>query len=204
MLRKIYYIKLLILLAIIFIAPAANAAEMTASKVVERFQANLLEVMKEANTLSVQQRYARLRPSVEKSFHFYTMIQLASGRHWKESNPTERRHLAKAFRRMSISRLATLFDGYSGEVFELIGEKPVQQKTTLVMTKLIKADKSTVGIAYVTRFYEEGWRIIDVILDNGISELKVLRSEYHQILKNKGIPGLISVLNSKADELVSQ
>ena len=105
---------------------------------------------------------------------------------------------------MSISRLATLFDGYSGEVFELIGEKPVQQKTTLVMTKLIKADKSTVGIAYVTRFYEEGWRIIDVILDNGISEIKVLRSEYHQILKNKGIPGLISVLNGKADELVSQ
>ena len=56
MLRKIYYIKLLILLAIISIAPAVNAAEMTSSKVVERFQANLLEVMKEANTLSVQQR----------------------------------------------------------------------------------------------------------------------------------------------------
>jgi phospholipid transport system substrate-binding protein len=204
MLRKIYYIKLLILLAIIFIAPTVNAAEMTSSKVVERFQANLLEVMKEANTLSVQQRYARLRPSVEKSFHLPLMIQIAISNHWKDSTTSERRQLVNAFRRMSISILATLFDGYSGETFKLVEEKPGPQNTTLVVTKLVKSDQSTVEISYVTRQFKNGWRIIDVILDRGISELMVRRSEYRLILKNRGVAGLISVLNGKADELVSR
>ena len=177
---------------------------MTSSEVVERFQASLLEVMKEAKTLSVQQRYSRLQPSVEKSFHLPLMIQIAAASHWKESTTSERRQLINAFRRMSISTLATLFDGYSGETFKLVDEKPGPQNTTLVVTKLIKSDKSTVEISYVTRPFKNGWRIIDVILDRGISELMVRRSEYRQILKNKGITGLISVLNGKADELVSQ
>ena len=204
MLRKIYYIKLLILLAIIFIAPAANAAEMTSSKVVERFQANLLEVMKEANTLSVQQRYARLRPSVEKSFHLPLMVRIAISNHWKDSTTSERRQLVNAFRRMSISILATLFDGYSGETFKLVEEKPGPQNTTLVVTKLVKSDQSTVEISYVTIQFKNEWRIIDIILDRGISELMVRRSEYRLILKNRGVAGLISVLNGKADELVSR
>ena len=204
MLRKIYYIKLLILLAIIFIAPAVNAAEMTASKVVERFQANLLEVMKEANTLSVQQRYARLRPSVEKSFHLPLMVRIAISNHWKDSTTSERRQLVNAFRRMSILILATLFDGYSGETFKLVEEKPGPQNTTLVVTKLVKSDQSTVEISYVTIQFKNEWRIIDIILDRGISELMVRRSEYRLILKNRGVAGLISVLNGKADELVSR
>jgi len=204
MIRTILHIKLLFLLAFIFTSPAVKAAELTASEVVERFQASLLDIMKEANTLSVQQRYVRLQASVEKSFHLPLMVQIASADHWKESTTAERRHLVNAFRRMSISTLATLFNGYSGEVFELIVEKPGPQNTNLVVTKLVKSDKSTVEITYVTRPFKKGWRIIDVILDNGISELMVRRSEYRQILKNKGIAGLITVLNSKADELVSQ
>ncbi len=204
MIRNFLNFKLLILLAFVFVSPAVEAAEMTSSEVVERFQASLLEVMKEAKTLSVQQRYSRLQPSVEKSFHLPLMIQIAAASHWKESTTSERRQLINAFRRMSISTLATLFDGYSGETFKLVDEKPGPQNTTLVVTKLIKSDKSTVEISYVTRPFKNGWRIIDVILDRGISELMVRRSEYRQILKNKGITDLISVLNGKADELVSQ
>ena len=84
----------------------------------------------------------------------------------------------------------------------MIDEKPGPQNTTLVVTKLVKSDQSTVEISYVTRQFKNGWRIIDVILDRGISELMVRRSEYRLILKNRGVAGLISVLNSKADELV--
>ena len=132
------------------------------------------------------------------------MVQIATGNYWKEATPSERAQLVKAFRRMSIAILATLFDGYSGEVFIRVNEKPGPQKTLLIMTKLVKPDKSTVDIAYVLRPFKESWLIIDVVIDNGISELKVRRSEYNLVLKNKGIPGLISLLTNKADELVSQ
>ena len=159
--------------------------------------------MKEAQNLSVRERFDRLSSSVENAFHVQLMIQIATGSYWKEATTSERIQLVEAFHRMSVSTLATLFDGYSGEVFKLVKESPGPQKTQIVMTKLWKLDKSTIDIAYVTRRFKEGWRIIDVIVDSGISELKVRQSEYRLVLKNEGVSGLISLLNNKADELIS-
>ena len=189
---------------LIFSSPSLQAAEPTPSDIVEGFQAQLLQVMKEAQNLSVRERFDRLSSSVENAFHVQLMFQIATGSYWKEATTSERLQLVEAFHRMSVSILATLFDGYSGEIFMLVKEKPGPQKTRIVMTKLRKADKSTIDIAYVTRRFKEGWRIIDVILDNGISELKVRQSEYRQVLKKEGAPGLIKLLNSKADELISK
>ena len=56
-------------------------------------------------------------------------------------------------------------------------------------------------LTYVTRLIKGTWRIIDVLLDTGISELAVRRSEYRRILKSKGIDGLISILDGKAAAL---
>ena len=171
---------------------------------VRTFQAALLQIMKEAKNLNIQQRYDFLAPRVKKSFHIPLMVQIASGEYWNQATSSERMDLIIAFRRMSIVTLATLFDGYDGESFKVIDEKQGPQKTTLVGTNLIKADKSKIDITYVTRPFKDGWRIIDIIVDNGISELMVRRSEYRLTLKNSGIPGLIKILNGKADELASQ
>ena len=186
-----------------FSSPNLQAAEPTPSDIVGEFQAQLLQVMKEAKNLSVRERFDRLSPSVDSGFHIQLMIQIATGIYWKEATTSERIQLVEAFHRMSVSTLATLFDGYSGEVFKLVKESPGPQKTQIVMTKLWKLDKSTIDIAYVTRRFKEGWRIIDVIVDSGISELKVRQSEYRLVLKNEGVSGLISLLNNKADELIS-
>lgn len=204
MFRRFFNINLLVLFLCFTAGPVNAETGSLPSDLVQQFQASLLEVMKGAESMKVQERFDRLSPIVDETFHLPLMIQIATGKYWKEATNSERMHLIKAFRRMSISILATLFDGYSGEVFKLSGQKPGPQKTTLVGTKLVKADKSMVDIAYVLRPVNDQWRIIDVILDNGISELMVRRSEYHLILKNKGIPGLISLLNTKADGLISK
>ena len=180
------------------------AAAETPSKVVEKFQANLLQVMKDAEKLSVRQRYERLASTVETSFHLPLMVQIATANHWQDASPSQRVQLVSAFRRMSVTTLATLFDSYDGESFQILAEKPGPQHTQLVLTKLTKSDKSTVNIAYVARRFDDGWRMIDVIVDNGISELKVRRSEYSSILKSDGVPGLVALLNRKADELISK
>lgn len=191
--------------AIMMVAIASvPAAAGTPSELVEKFQTNLLQVMKDAEKLSVRQRYERLASSVESSFHLPLMVQIATANHWQEATPSQRVQLVSAFRRMSITTLATLFDSYDGETFQILAEKPGPQHTQLVLTKLTKADKSTVDIAYVARKFDDGWRMIDVILDNGISELKVRRSEYSLVLKTDGVPGLVALLNRKADELISK
>jgi len=186
----------------IFTASAAD--DESPASVVTGFQTALIDVMKTAESLSVKQRYEQLAPTVDRSFHIALMAQISAGTHWQQATREERIDLVKAFRRMSISTLATLFSGYSGEVFKVNKEMDGPSQTRLIMTELIKQDKSTVDISYVCRRFQEGWRVIDVIVDNGISELKVRRSEYNLILKQSGLPGLITLLHSKADELVAE
>ncbi|MEE8350587.1 MAG: ABC transporter substrate-binding protein [Rhodospirillales bacterium] len=204
MIRR-FFLTLVVVLTTLQAAPADSlSAALSPSDIVRQFQSTLLAVMKEAKATNVRQRFDSLSTSVRQSFHLPLMTQIAAGSYWNKATPTEQGNLVSAFTRMSISTLATLFDGYSGEVFKVVDEKPGPQQTRLVVTKLIKSDHSSVDIAYVARSFPEGWRIIDVIVDNGISELMVRRSEYRLVLKNKGIPGLVSLLNDKADELISQ
>ena len=172
--------------------------------VVANFQSHLVEVMKVSETLTVQERFDQLAPAVDAAFHMPLMVQIAVGTHWGKTNAEERQKVIEAFRRMSLSTLATLFDGYSGEVFEHQKNQSGPSGTIIVDTDLIKSDNSRVQIAYVTRQFKSGWRIIDVVVDGGISELKVRRSEYRLVLKTSGMVGLIDLLTNKSSQLIAE
>ena len=182
----------------------AVTQELTPDAVVGRFQEGLLGVMKEAKGLSVQQRYDRLEPLIEETFHLNVMVGFATGTFWRSSSMAQRGRLVRAFKRMNISTLATLFDGYSGEVFEIVEEKPGPKDLWIVETRLVSTDGSSVDIAYIAQKRKGLWRLVDVVVDAGISELRVRRSEYNHVLKKDGVEGLIAVLNRKADELTAQ
>ena len=75
------------------------------SAVVGSFQEMLIEVMKTAENTTVKQRYENLEPGVGRSFHIPLMIQIATGKYWKQATSEERVNLASPFKRMSISTL---------------------------------------------------------------------------------------------------
>ena len=176
----------------------------SASKVVEKFQTTLLNVMKKAKSTSVRERYDFLVPAISKNFHIPLMTQIVLGQHWRGAQPDDKVAAIAAFKRINVATLATLFDDYGGETFKITDERPGPSKTTIVFTNLIKADKSKIKLAYVAGNFNGAWRLIDVVVDSGISELKVRRSEYHAILAKAGLSGLTQLLNHKADELMSR
>ena len=187
-----------------FSAPTVSlAASTNPGQVVTAFHDALLGVMKEAKTLGIKGRYDKLKPSIEQSFHLPLMIQVAASSYWPEASPEQVNKLVDAFTRLSVSTFASQFDGYAGEKFETGGEQPGPQNTTLVKTRIVKATGSTVDITYVMRQAKDEWRIVDVLVDKGISELAVKRSEYRGVLRDGGIDALIRTLNAKADQLLA-
>jgi phospholipid transport system substrate-binding protein len=198
-------VAMLLSLAAADLSPhAAEAAPATASELISGFHDSLLDVMKEAKTLGIKGRFDRLAPRIEQSFNLPLMIQVAASAYWQNASPEQAKKLIAAFSRLSISTYASNFDGFSGESFESRGEKPGPQNTTLVSTRIVKTTGSPVDIVYVTRQTKGEWRIVDVLVDNGISELAVRRSEYRAILKSGGVDGLIATLNAKADQLLNE
>ena len=203
-LRPLWALVVLALIAIGF-SPCPASADDSPAAVTAAFQDSLIAVMKEAKTLGVRGRYDRLAPIVERTFHLPTMTHMAigGGAVWDSASPEQRKDLVRAFRRMSISTLATFFDGYSGETFKMLGERDGPQNTRVIDTQLTKTDKSTNDIAYIARKMGNRWYLIDVVVDRGISEISVRRSEYSRVIQDRGVDGLIAVLNDKADELLT-
>ena len=179
-------------------APAA-----TPSAVVEGFHQSLLATMKSADELKVRGRYRKLEPEVEGAFNLAFMIQVAVGTKWRSASDDEKTKLIDAFKRLSVGTYASRFDGFSGERFETLNEQDGPGGARLVYTRIVRPNKEPVPLTYVMRKFDDTWRVYDVIVSGGISELAVRRSEYNAILNDSGPSGLIARLNQKADQMLS-
>ncbi|MBL8660579.1 MAG: ABC transporter substrate-binding protein [Rhodospirillales bacterium] len=169
---------------------------------VQRLHDTLLGVMRDADKLSVQERYQRLAPTLNDVYDFRMMTRLTTGSAWTSASEAERAALVEAFSRLSIATYAQRFSGFSGEQFEILEERPGPRETTLVDTRIVRPADDPVHITYVLQKQGEEWRIIDVILQGSISELAVRRSEYAQVLREGGPQRLSETLNAKADALL--
>jgi len=198
---RIITAALLLTAALVLPAPAAPAAENSPEGLVNGFHRTMLATMRESKALGYQGRFGKLAPEIERSFHLPLMIQVATGSFWKKASEKQQDLLIGAFSRLSIGIYASRFTGYSGQKFVTVGQRPGPQKTVLVKTKIVNPAGKDADITYVTREIKGTWRIIDVLLDTGISELAVRRSEYRRILKSRGIDGLIVTLDDKAAKL---
>lgn len=174
------------------------------SAVIEAFHGALLSVMKQAGNLGVGGRYEQLSDPVTSSYDLAIMTRISSGGFWRRATDTEKADLIAAFSRISIGTYAARFDGYSGQSFVIQGEKAGPRGTTLVETRILSPGDAPVDITYVMKATDGEWRIVDVLLAGGISELAVRRSEYRSILKTRGVRGLITALNKMADSLVGR
>ena len=173
------------------------------SAVVEQFHQSLLDVMKTASSTKIQGRYDKLETPISETFNLPAMIQVASGAKWRDASDEEKLKLVTAFRRVSVGTYAQRFDGFSGEQFETVGEQDGPSGSKLVQTRIVRPNKDPVPITYVMRKFGDDWRVVDVIVSNGISELAVRRSEYNAILNAGGPPELVAKLNQKADAILA-
>jgi len=193
------------LVAVVFAAVLVAAtvrAESGPVAVIDGLQETLLDVMKRAGALGIEGRYQVLEPRIEETFDLERMIRIAAGSQWSKASPEDRTRLLDAFTRLTISTYASRFDGYSGESFENLGERPGPRDRVLVDTRIVRSDGPPVALNYVLEQKGDRWQVIDILLDGTASELAMRRSEYRSLGGGKAA-GLADKLNAKADELMA-
>jgi phospholipid transport system substrate-binding protein len=181
-------------------ARAAPAYAATPQDTVRSFYATLLMTMKQGPALGEGGRYAALAPVVPQVFDVPFMTRLAVGPDWASLTPDQQQQVTAAFGRYVAATYADRFDSYSGEQLEVGAEQPFAGGY-IVRTRIVKPTGDPVTIDYLMRDDQGVWKIADVYLDGSISQLATQRSEFHAILRRKGVEGLISALNQKVDLL---
>lgn len=160
----------------------------------------LLTTMRNGATLGARGRYGRIQPIVGQVFDVPFMTRLAVGPEWASLSDALRQQVSQAFERYIAAIYAERFNSYSGERFQVTGERP-SPGGTIITTLIYKSSGEPVSVNYLMRDNGGVWQIADVYLDGTISELATRRSEFASILRTRGINGLIQVLNVKADTL---
>lgn len=176
----------------------AQAAEKSATSVVDSLHASLIEMMKDADALGYDGRAKHIEPVVLKSFNLPMIAVMAAGeKNWKTFSKAQKKQLVETLENLSVATYAARFSGYSGESFRTLSEKPGDQGTVYVSTELTQGDGGTIPLKYLLHPGKKGWRIVDVVFMNVFSELAMRRSEYGAIFNKDGFDGLIAALKQK-------
>ena len=189
------------------LAPAAVAVAQAqsdpAAQTIDAFDASLLDTMKQARSLGVQGRYAKLGPVVERAFDLPTMTRFAVGPKWAALTAPEKGALIRSFSRLSVANYAKNFDSYGGERITIDPKIDTRGPDKLVRTHILSPGSKPVDLTYRMRTAADGkWKIIDVYYNGSISELTPRRSDFAGTMNDGGASALVKKIDALADKLV--
>lgn len=190
------------LAAIVAAAPVAGArAGAPASHAVDTiriFYQQLSATMRQGEGLGFAGRRDRLGIAVRQAFDLPGMTRLAVGPRWQTLSPQQQSELVSAFGDYSAATYATRFTHDSGLRFEVSPAVTQGGYRTVVRTRLMRPDEEPVQLDYLMISDGTGWRVEDVYLSGGISELATRRSEFASVMDRGGAPALVDALRRKA------
>jgi phospholipid transport system substrate-binding protein len=181
---------------------STHAAPVGGTGTVQGLYDALLSTMKNGRALGESGRFAQLAPVIRSSFDVASMARLSVGNFWTGLSEAQRQEVTESYARYISAIYADRFDSYHGQKLEVSGEQQAPFGL-MVKSRIIKSNGEPVEVDYVMRQNGESWLIVDIYLDNAISEVATRRSEFSAILKSQGIDGLIAALNRKADLLTA-
>jgi phospholipid transport system substrate-binding protein len=187
--------------AVLSVPRAAWTQDQDAARVVDDLHGALLSVMKEADALGYAGREERLTPVVGSCYDVAFMGRKSLGRHWKSLEAGQQEQFLAAFGKVTVANYAGRFDGWSGQVFEMLGAEPGVRDTRIVKTRLLQPEDEDVQLDYRLHQTGAGWRVIDVYVNGTISELALRRSEYSALLEREGFEALMSAIDAKIGRL---
>ena len=166
---------------------------------VTRFHEALVKAVKTASGQGFTARKSAFMPVVAASYDTQFMARIAAGSYWDRLSGGEREALAAALTDLTVANYAARFRDYNGQQFAVLEAQPASQGRVLVRAQIKRRAGEPVKLSYLLEksAKPQGWSIIDVWLNDTVSELALRRSEFSRVLRDKGGAALIADLRSK-------
>lgn len=169
-----------------------------ARQVVDRLNAALIDVMKNAKALGYQGRKKKLDPIVRSTHEFDVIAHIALGSYWKKISDEQRKAFVEHLSELGVATYAAQFNGYAGEEFQYESAQTVKTRVRLVY-RLVAAKEAPVRFEYLLSPSGGGWAINDIVVD-GVSDLALKKSQYAHVLDQDGFDLLMKKLDQKLSD----
>jgi phospholipid transport system substrate-binding protein len=143
------------------------------------------------------QKLKQLKALLDESTDLALVGRLVMGRYWREASQAQKADYLKLFTALVMQTMAERFSWYTGETFEITDAKPVDERDTMVSTRIIRpSGKPPILVDWRVRKSEQGYLLIDIVAE-GVSLVVTQRSEAADIAGRSGIDGLLKEMRDR-------
>jgi phospholipid transport system substrate-binding protein len=176
-------------------AATAKTPPDTAKALIEQTVVQVLNVLRDESRTVVQRR-VELEKIAHARFDFRTMARLVLARDWKRLDAPKRDEFVDQFTTYLANDYGSRLERYQQEEVKVMGEQPKPRGDVEVRTKIVGGANDGAIVDYRMRKGDEGWRIIDVVIE-GISLVANFRDQFHEVIARGGPEALLQKLKEK-------
>lgn len=154
-----------------------------------------------APSLSDQERDRNFRAIFRRAFHVAEVSQSVLGRYWRTATPEQREEFAAVFEEFIALTWSRRFKDYGGDGQGIVlgDTAPVGEADTVLSSHVDRPGQAPLQVEWLLRRDDGRYHVLDIKVE-GASMLATYRSEYQSILRNGGIPALITLLRRKIQQ----
>ncbi len=145
-----------------------------------------------------RQRLAELVELLNTATDLELVGRLVLGQYWRSASEAQRAEYTKLFKELVVKSMADRLNTYGGETFEITGAKPVDDRDTVVSTRIFRpgATGQPIAVDWRVRSADGRYSIIDIVAE-GVSMVVTQRSEVASVVSQKGMDGLIQSMKDR-------
>lgn len=150
--------------------------------------------------LNKEQRRDKVRDIVRPRFDYRAMSQIILAQNWRTATAAQKDRFVELFRDLIEFTYFSAMDKYTGETVRM-GLERLSGNRAVVQTYINSASKE-VPVNYSLRLKDDDWFAYDVSVD-GVSLVSNYRTSFRNLVKEKGMDGLLEELQRKVESLKS-
>lgn len=196
--------RLMLVLCLTLLLPFtawADEGNADAEKVVRAVVEELTEVLlaREDDEVISEKDMHAIHEVAGSYFDFHEMAKRSLAKNWKKLDKTQQSQFVDAFRSLLERSYGGRLSGFQNQKVNYLGSE--NEGDNIVVATEVEDDDMSIPIDY--KLHQKGsWLIYDIRVE-GQSLVSTYRSDFKKIIRKKGFDGLMSVLQSKLDQLQS-
>jgi phospholipid transport system substrate-binding protein len=198
---KMPTMKLIPLLALVLVAPLAQAQDVAPDALVKSITEEVVSVLKRDKEIQAgnPKKIADLiETKIVPHFNFTRMTRIAMARNWRAASPEQQKELTSEFQTLLIRTYSTALSNFRDQKIDYKPLRAQPGDTDVTVRTEVKQSGSAqpVGIDYEMEKSPGGWKVYDVKV-GGVSLVTTYRDTFASEVRTHGVDGLIKSLAEK-------
>jgi|GEM_PF-1083526 ABC-type transporter MlaC component len=179
------------LMVVTCVPGSVSATEETPVAIVKDTISRILETLSD-NSLNDEQARAAVEQIASERINYYEMGQRILARNWSKADDAQKARFVELFRERFIHVYWSRIRNYSDEDV-LYFTATIDRDIYATVDTIIQTERIKVPVTYRLKFANGRWLAYDFLIENK-SMISTYRATYAQIIKNKGIDKLLTIM----------